>query len=425
MLGAPKLECHIEPNASHVGVPTSSSHHVRWKNRREENLRGTGTSTHCEVVGMRVLLLVQWLAMASPSTAPVHDVARGESLWSIAAAHHCTVAELRKANPKLVEPLRAGARLELPARARVPAPAPAKKTTPAKAVKKIELAEPAPARTHRVVAGDTLGAIARRHEVTIAELQRRNALRGTTIVVGQVLVLGDAVEPTPAPAEAKELPAPPTARFDLPPPPRADSGGSAGGGRKPSPAPALVGAVQLPRDRAYYLRHPKRAYGLPHVVESTRAAVMAVKEKHPRVHRLAIGDLSAQSGGRLSGHKSHRTGRDVDIGLYFRRSPSSYPQKFVGAKSAPVDLAATWALIEAFYEQSQRAGGPVQIFLDFEVQGEIHDWARKHGVSRRVLREVFQYPHGRYARRGLVRHEPAHDDHLHVRFGCPKGTRCP
>jgi LysM repeat protein len=366
---------------------------------------------------MRVLLFVQWLAMANPSS-PSHDVERGESLWRIAAEHGCTVAELRKANPDLVEPLQAGARLRLPAKARA---------KPKPAAKPVVDDPPAPKepRTHRVVAGDTLGAIARRTGTTVAELQRINRLKGTNIVVGQVLVTAEVAPVSNEHASDAPLPKPPTERFDLPPPPKAEPAtGAKGGGRKPAPAPALVGAVQLPRDRAYYLRHPKRAWGLPHVVESTRAAVMAVKKKHPRVHRLAIGDISAERGGRLSGHKSHRGGRDVDVGLYFRRSPSSYPQKFVGAKAAPLDHAATWALIEAFYEQSKRAGGPVQIFLDFEVQGEIHDWARKHGVSRRVLREVFQYPHGRWVRRGLVRHEPAHDDHLHVRYGCPKGVRC-
>jgi len=382
---------------------------------------------------MRALFLVQWLAMASPSS-PLHDVERGQSLWSIAAAHGCTVAQLRAANPRLVEPLQAGVKLTLPAKARRTVKEPPKPAAAPEVEVEVEVTKapkpPKPpkrkvARTHRVVSGDTLGGIALRHDATVAELQRINRLRGTTIIVGQVLVLDEVAPVSIESAGDGALPAPPTERFDLPPPPQAVAGGeSRGGGRRPAPAPALVGAVQLPRDRAYYLRHPKRAWGLPHVVESTRAAVIAVKKKHPQVHRLAIGDISAERGGRLSGHKSHRAGRDVDVGLYFRRSPSSYPQRFVGAKTAPLDYAATWALLEAFFEQSKRAGGPVQIFLDFEVQGQIHDWARKHGVSRRVLREVFQYPHGRWARRGLVRHEPAHDDHLHVRFGCPKGVRC-
>lgn len=373
---------------------------------------------------MRALLLAQWLSLASPGTAG-HDVAPGESLWRIARDHGCTLEALRAANPTLVEPLQAGARLVLPPPTKPSGPVPRKPaTTPPRAVApaKRDAPAPAPGVVHVVRKGDTLGGLARKHGTTTATLVRLNGLTSTTIVVGQRLVLGT-TEPAPDdPDEVTlaQLPAPPTTRMDLPAPPRDDD---APGSRAATSGP-LVGAVQLPRDRAYYLRHPQRAWGMPHVVESTRAAVIAVKKKHPGVHRLAIGDLSARRGGRLSGHKSHRNGRDVDVGLYFRRSPSSYPQRFVGADAAPLDHAATWALIEAFYEQSKRPGGPVQIFLDFEVQGAIHDWARKQGVSRRVLREVFQYPHGRWARRGLVRHEPAHDDHLHVRYGCPAKARC-
>lgn len=403
--------------------------------------------------------MVQWLSLAAPSPA-THDVDRGESLWSIAREHGCSVDSLRAANPKLVEPLQAGAKLVLPrtkagpTKAATPSKAPAKtvekvapkppskpsiKTKPpgkagaesamkaaakaaAKASTKPAIAEP---RMHLVERGDTLEAIAHEHGTTVVTLQQLNHMRATKIVVGQRLLLE---EPFDAGAEAEDDPLPgPPARFDLPgppddPSPRAGAGDDEDDEAKPLPA-SLVGAVQLPRDKAYYLRHPKRAWGLPHVVESTRAAVVAVKRRHPSVHRLAIGDISAERGGRLSGHKSHRSGRDVDIGLYFRRAPASYPQKFVGAKAAPLDLAATWALIEAFYEQSKKPGGPVQIFLDFEVQGQIYDWARGRGISRRVLREVFQHPHGRWARRGLVRHEPAHDDHLHVRYGDPPKIR--
>ncbi len=34
------------------------------------------------------------------------------------------------------------------------------------------------------------------------------------------------------------------------------------------------------------------------------------------------------------------------------------------------------------------------------------------------LAKIVQYPRGRAAHRGLVRHEPLHTQHLHVRFGC-------
>ena len=45
--------------------------------------------------------------------------------------------------------------------------------------------------------------------------------------------------------------------------------------------------------------------------------------------------------------------------------------------------------------------------------------ARKAGVSRATLSKIFQYPNGRWTREALVKHEPKHADHLHVRFKCP------
>ena len=58
------------------------------------------------------------------------------------------------------------------------------------------------------------------------------------------------------------------------------------------------------------------------------------------------------------------------------------------------------------------------MFLDFDLQGVIYDWALENGVSEKRLNRIFQYPHGRGASAGLIRHEPNHGDHLHVRFRC-------
>ncbi|NJL71575.1 MAG: hypothetical protein HC888_08140, partial [Candidatus Competibacteraceae bacterium] len=51
--------------------------------------------------------------------------------------------------------------------------------------------------------------------------------------------------------------------------------------------------------------------------------------------------------------------------------------------------------------------------------------ARADGWSKAKLVDVFQYPDGEFAKHGLVRHEPKHADHLHVRFACvPDDAHC-
>lgn len=183
----------------------------------------------------------------------------------------------------------------------------------------------------------------------------------------------------------------------------------------------LVAAARLPYDPGYYRRRLERTYAAQHVVDHLRRVVLKVRRGHPRLHRLAIGDLSSRKGGRLAGHQSHQSGRDVDLGLYFERAPEGYPQRFVRAEDGELDRAATWALIKALHVASKDPGGPQVVFLDYRVQGTLYEFARGQGVSKRELESIFQYPDGRSAPNRLVRHEPLHGDHMHVRFACPDG----
>jgi hypothetical protein len=77
-----------------------------------------------------------------------------------------------------------------------------------------------------------------------------------------------------------------------------------------------------------------------------------------------------------------------------------------------------WSLIANLASTHSRDGGVYVMFLDFEVQGVIYKWAKENGVKDVRLNRLFQYPHGRDAAAGLIRHEPNHANHLHVRFKC-------
>ncbi len=165
----------------------------------------------------------------------------------------------------------------------------------------------------------------------------------------------------------------------------------------------------------YEIRRPSRAYGAPHVIEHLRDAIAEVRALYPDVHTLAIGDLSAEHGGKISSHRSHQSGLDVDVGFYFRHLPAGYPDAFAVGDGS-LDFDATWALIAAFARSSGERTGVEMIFLDYSVQRRIYDWAQAHGVPEGELEAVFQYPHGQSATSGLVRHWPNHTDHFHVRF---------
>lgn len=177
----------------------------------------------------------------------------------------------------------------------------------------------------------------------------------------------------------------------------------------------LVNGEALPRGEGYEIRRPKRAYGASHVVGHLQGAIAAVRALYPDLHTLAIGDLSQRGGGKIGDHHSHQSGLDVDVGFYFHRAPKGYPDSFAVA-NADLDLQATWALLTAFTRTSDLDTGVQMIFLDYEVQARLHKFARQRGTPEADLEAIFQYPRGRDAFAGIVRHWPHHADHLHVRF---------
>ena len=194
---------------------------------------------------------------------------------------------------------------------------------------------------------------------------------------------------------------------------RGQSVGAPWSGRLREPA-------QLPEGEGYHIRRPARSYGTRTTVDFVAAVVGDVREQFPDSHVLAIGDLSAESGGAITEHHSHQSGRDADIGLIYNERPAGYPESFIAATEANLDPAATFAIVDGFAATATSDGGAQVIFLDFAVQGILVHWAEDHGVDEDKLARMFQYPH-RGASSGFVRHEPNHANHMHVRFTCPRG----
>lgn len=307
-----------------------------------------------------------------------HVVRKGDTLWDLAQQRGCTVEQVRKANKLEPGGLRVGMRLRLPT------------------------CKTVPARTHVVSRGDTLSAIAKRYGVSVDALRQHNRLDSDVIRVGQRLEV-----PSGSAAVAPKI--------------RMVKGQSVGSPQRGK----LVEPERLPQSKKYYRRRLARTYAAAHVVDQVTAAVDIVAATHPKAGRLAIGDLSDEDGGTLSGHHSHQSGRDVDLGLYFIGRPEGYPKAFVAASKGKLDVAAMWTLIDTLYQQSKKPGGPTKVFLDYRIQKRIYQHARKRGVSVKTLKKIFVYPDGKWAKGRLVQHIRNHHDHVHVRYGCPpKDKRC-
>jgi len=179
----------------------------------------------------------------------------------------------------------------------------------------------------------------------------------------------------------------------------------------------LHAGVRLRMNDGVVIRHPARAFGTRATVDHIRKAINDTLEQVTPMHDLAIGDISAEHGGPISEHHSHQSGRDVDIGLYYRNPPRNYPESFVRGTEDNLDCAATFALLSNFVRTANQDGGVQMIFLDYQVQGIIVRWAEEQGISENRLERMFEYPNGKGSG-AVVRHYPGHDNHIHVRFRC-------
>jgi penicillin-insensitive murein endopeptidase len=185
---------------------------------------------------------------------------------------------------------------------------------------------------------------------------------------------------------------------------------------------SLVGGVPLREGAELRLRWPEGPrWALPALVTMLERAARTVERRFPG-SILLVGDLSSRQGGSLSGHVSHESGRDADVGFYYAdaggrsvRTPKLLPVRPSGTVSSAGNLrfdeARNWALVEALLTDS---GVMVQrIFVAAPLKQRLLEYARRHGTRPDVVGRADS------AMRQPVHGRP-HDDHFHVRIACPR-----
>jgi penicillin-insensitive murein endopeptidase len=152
------------------------------------------------------------------------------------------------------------------------------------------------------------------------------------------------------------------------------------------------------------VRTPGRAWGTPLTVTRLRQVLTDDAVHFMGSRPIVVQDISRRGGGELQPHISHQEGRDVDVRLPHRRGARQW------GKATPrnIDAERTWFLISALY----RTGDLEYIFLDDKLEKVVRRHVlrtyREAPVSQlREIREVFLV---------IVRHEPGHEYHFHVRF---------
>ncbi len=194
---------------------------------------------------------------------------------------------------------------------------------------------------------------------------------------------------------------------------------------------ALIEPQALPAAGDGYLMPPIWARRGLHYGTSELVAMVVHMGRRMQSYRLgqplAVADLSRPSGGPSAWHRSHQTGRDVDI-IFYARDAAGQPvsidamrryaadgASIPGKPGDPVvyfDVAANWLVVR---ELVQNPIADVQwIFISDDLKQLLIDHAIASGESPSVI-----------AAAAVLLHQPsrslAHDDHMHIRVYCSQG----
>jgi penicillin-insensitive murein endopeptidase len=190
----------------------------------------------------------------------------------------------------------------------------------------------------------------------------------------------------------------------------------------------LVGGTHL--DETGYLRVvPADAagdvrWGVGPLVDMIDRSARSVRRQFPDAI-TSVGHLSREGGGDIDQHRSHESGRDADVGFFIRASGgkellASHFVAFRGDGTAPTwpgayfDDARNWTLV------SSMIGDPeahvTHVFVAAPLRARLLSYAERVGAPTAVrvhAAEVMQQPRGALP----------HDDHFHIRIGCPSHMR--
>jgi len=182
----------------------------------------------------------------------------------------------------------------------------------------------------------------------------------------------------------------------------------------------LVDGLQLPASPQYVRRTAHAMWGSGLTIASLQQAIVSFRRDTDYTGALVLSDISLRGGGVFSPHRSHQTGRDVDIWLPTREGVFK-PEHLDSGGNKPrrpmfdeIDWDATWGLLRALIQ----TGAVEFVFLDSRHQQHVVQAAVSMGATQEELDAWFQWPRSPTSTVGIVRHSAAHLSHVHVRFKC-------
>lgn len=178
----------------------------------------------------------------------------------------------------------------------------------------------------------------------------------------------------------------------------------------------IENAAAFPSGEGWVMRSWRpRSYATRQVVSELALSLTQWHEQYPDAHPVKLGELSKRDGGRARPHKSHRSGRDVDVGYVMLERDDGH--RFVSVTDDNLDAEATWGLIRQLI-----ASGTVEsIFVANSVQEQLIPFAAA-SMTKEEQQATFSVlePDAWAKKRTTLRAVRGHDDHMHIRFRCSK-----
>jgi len=181
----------------------------------------------------------------------------------------------------------------------------------------------------------------------------------------------------------------------------------------------LVNGELMPSGTGWVVRNERLAFAATQTIDGLVHALRVVQEEYPGGQGMMIADMSKITGGPFRPHRSHQSGRDVDL-TYFENTTE--PPEFSRTRPQELDAARTWAFLRTLITQHDIT----YVFISRPLQIRLYEHAESIGEHPAFLAEVFQYgPRRHRNNRGIIRFASGHHDHMHVRFDCtPEDIRC-
>jgi len=300
-----------------------------------------------------------------------YTVQKGDSLSLIASRYDVSVKKLLRWNPKLGKD--------------------ARKLAVGTVLKVYSNVPVRPKRLNYYVVkkGDNLKRLSKRLSVTVSQLKDLNSIKGSIIRPGQKL--------------AYLVPGPETP---------SESVGKASSGK-------LVNGEKMPAGPGYSYGSRPNVYATNETITLLIQCFGQYRKKFTDGPDLVVGNMSRETGGKLDPHKSHQSGRDVDLG-YIHKQKFQPVTRMLATDEDNLDPEKTWFLLKCFLDTKK-----VKVmFIDYKIQKLLYEYLVKHKYKKGYLDGIFQYPKGK-GTDAVIKHLQSHHHHVHIRFLCPeKDARC-